>query len=197
MEMLIRAIRPEEQKYTYVQSTQISAQTGLVGHLRADMDSTGDGFFSSWENQSAPLNTVDFKACLEEVINALRFEDRGYGILKNRASLAAFCNRHPESSFGDERQHGLRVDTPSYAMLMRLNPHPGEYNLYCYCYVRDWLNQHLNKAAHGIRFVHDGVALLTADEGRQVLEGVGDVRVDGCAVALHLPAGGHGDGLPS
>ena len=60
MEMLIRAIRPEEQKYTYVQSTQISAQTGLVGHLRADMDSTGDGFFSSWENQSAPLNTVDF-----------------------------------------------------------------------------------------------------------------------------------------
>ena len=69
MEMMIRAMRPEEQKYTYAQSTQISAQTGLVGHLRADMDSIGEGFFSSWENQSAPMNTVDFKASLEEVIN--------------------------------------------------------------------------------------------------------------------------------
>ena len=183
MEMLIRAMRPEEQKYTYAQSTQISAQTGLVGHLRADLDSTGEGFFSSWENQSAPLNTVDFKACLEEVINALRFEDRGYGILKNRASLAAFCNRHPESGFGDERQHGLRVDTPSYAMLMRLNPYPGEYNLYCYCYVRDWLDRHLHQAARGIRFISpDYTELFRIPDGDRIriFTGGGEIRDRTC-----------------
>ncbi len=28
---------------------------------------------------------------------------------------------------------------------MRLNPYKGEYNLYCYCYVRDWLNKHLKQ----------------------------------------------------
>ncbi len=36
---------------------------------------------------------------------------------------------------------------------MRLNPYKGEYNLYCYCYRRDWLDQHLAKAERGIRFI--------------------------------------------
>ena len=51
-------------------------------------------------------------------------------------------------------------------------------------------------AAHCVGFVQHGVALLPADEGRLVLEGIGDVGVDGCAVPLHLPTGGHGYGLP-
>ncbi len=28
-----------------------------------------------------------------------------------------------------------------------------EYNLYCYCYQRDWLDNHLQKAEKGIRFI--------------------------------------------
>ena len=36
---------------------------------------------------------------------------------------------------------------------MRLNPHKGEYNLYCYCYVREWLDRHLKQAERGIRFI--------------------------------------------
>ena len=51
-------------------------------------------------------------------------------------------------------------------------------------------------AAHCVGLVHHRVALLTADEGRQVLEGIGHVGVDGRAVALHLHARGHGNGLP-
>lgn len=35
---------------------------------------------------------------------------------------------------------------------MRLNPNRGEYNLYCYCYQREWLDNHLQKAEKGIRF---------------------------------------------
>ena len=36
---------------------------------------------------------------------------------------------------------------------MRLNPDRGEYNLYCYCYRRDWLDQHMKDAEKGIRFI--------------------------------------------
>ena len=55
---------------------------------------------------------------------------------------------------------------------------------------------HTAVAAHGIRLVQDGVAFLSLDEGRQVAEGIGHIGIDGCAVALHLPARRHGYLLP-
>jgi len=42
--MKIRAIAPNEWKYTYSQSMQITGQTGNIGHLRGDFDSGGYGF---------------------------------------------------------------------------------------------------------------------------------------------------------
>ena len=39
--MEIRAIAPNEWKYTYSQSMQITGQTGNIGHLRGDFDSGG------------------------------------------------------------------------------------------------------------------------------------------------------------
>ena len=68
--------------------------------------------------------------------------------------MSKFCYEHPESSYEDDRNHyGVRVDTEQYSYLMRLNPNRGEYNLYCYCYQRDWLDNHLQKAEKGIRFI--------------------------------------------
>lgn len=29
----------------------------------------------------------------------------------------------------------------------------GEYNLYCYCYIKDWLDKHIRSAEKGIRFI--------------------------------------------
>ena len=37
-----RAMIEAEDKYTFRQSTQISMQTGLIGHLRADMDAKAE-----------------------------------------------------------------------------------------------------------------------------------------------------------
>lgn len=48
MDMTIRAMTPAERNYGYAQSQQISMQTGLIGHLRADMDSNGKGFFRTF-----------------------------------------------------------------------------------------------------------------------------------------------------
>ena len=38
-----RAMIEAEDKYTFRQSSQISGQTGLIGYLRADMDTDGNG----------------------------------------------------------------------------------------------------------------------------------------------------------
>ena len=62
-----RAMIEAEDKYTFRQSTQISMQTGLIGHLRADMDTDGNGFFSSWFAFREELKTDEFKAEFDEV----------------------------------------------------------------------------------------------------------------------------------
>ena len=154
MDMTIRPMIPAERNYCYSQSQQISMQTGLIGHLRADMDSNGNGFFSTFFDFRADLKTEDFKTEFDDVINALRFDENFGGALKDRTSLAAYCRRSPESSFGEDgREFGFRTDTEQYSYLLRLNPNRGEYNLYCYCYQRKWLDRHLQQAEKGIRFI--------------------------------------------
>lgn len=69
-----RAMIEAEDKYTFRQSSQISGQTGLIGYLRADMDTDGNGFFSSWNDWRKDLKTDEFKAEFDEVINSLREE---------------------------------------------------------------------------------------------------------------------------
>ena len=146
-----RAMIEAEDKYTFRQSTQISMQTGLIGHLRADMDTDGNGFFSSWFDFREELKTDEFKAEFDDVINSLREEG---DILHNRRALAKYCYCTPQSRMQEEPgYYGVRVDTEKYAYLLRLNPDRGEYNLYCYCYRRDWLDQHLKDAEKGIRFI--------------------------------------------
>lgn len=146
-----RAMIEAEDKYTFRQSTQISMQTGLIGHLRADMDTDGNGFFSSWFDFREELKTDKFKAEFDDVINSLREEG---DILHNRRALAKYCYCTPQSRMQEEPgYYGVRVDTEKYAYLLRLNPDRGEYNLYCYCYRRDWLDQHLKDAEKGIRFI--------------------------------------------
>lgn len=140
-----------EDKYTFSQSSQISAQCGLIGYLRADMDTNGNGFFSTWNDYRKDLKTDEFKAEFDRVINSLREEG---DILHNRTSLTKYCYSTPQAKMNTEQNYyGLRLDTDKYAYLMRLNPDKGEYNLYCYCYIKDWLNDHMKQAERGIRFI--------------------------------------------
>ena len=61
MTLEIRPMTREEQKYSYTQSHQIAGQTGCIGHLWADMDTNGKGFFSSWDDHRGDLKTQEFK----------------------------------------------------------------------------------------------------------------------------------------
>ena len=146
-----RAMIETEDKYTFRQSGQISSQTGLIGYLRADMDTDGNGFYSSWNDFSEDLKTDEFKQELDAVINSLREEG---DILSNRSALANYCHSNPQSKMTVERNsYGVRINTEKHAYLLRLNPNKGEYNLYCYCYRRDWLDRHMAQARRGIRFI--------------------------------------------
>lgn len=151
MDLDMRALTEKEDKYTFSNSMQISMQCGLIGHLRADMDSDGNGFFSSWEDYRKELKTDEFKDEFDKVINSLREEG---DILYNRKSLAKYCYSSPQAKMNNEQDYyGVRVNTEKYAYLCRLNPNKGEYNLYCYCYIKDWLDKHIRSAEKGIRFI--------------------------------------------
>lgn len=151
MDVFLRAMTEAEDKYTFSQSTQIRMQTGLIGHLRADMDTDGEGFFSSWDDWRTDLKTQEFKDELDAVINSLREEG---DILHSRKELAKRCYQSPHARMKTEQNYyGFRVDTEKYAYLLRVNPNKGEYNLYCYCYVREWLDKHMKNAERGIRFI--------------------------------------------
>lgn len=151
--MKIRPLNTDEQKYTYTQSTQIEGQTGCIGHLRGDFGSGGKEFFTSWFDRRRDLKTEQFKNELDEVINALRSEE--YGLLKSRSDMSQYANNCPNSAFEGiyTTEYGFRVDTEKHAFLIRCNPTRGDYNFYCYCFVREWLDQHIEKASRGIRFI--------------------------------------------
>jgi len=152
-EMTFRPMTETERMYSYTQSQQLIMQTGCIGHLRADFGSDNKHFYSSWDDHRADLKSEDFKHEFDEVINALR-EDEKYGaVFKNRGALLSVCYRTPESSFGNDREYGFRADTDHYSYMFRLNPHKGEYNVYCYCYLRQWLDRHMKQAERGIRFI--------------------------------------------
>ena len=151
MDLDMRALTEKEDKYTFLNSMQISMQCGLIGHLRADMDSDGNDFFSSWEDYRKELKNDEFKDEFDKVINSLREEG---DILYKRKSLAKYCYSSPQAKINNEQDYyGVRVDTQKYAYLCRLNPNKGEYNLYCYCYIKDWLDKHIRSAEKGIRFI--------------------------------------------
>lgn len=148
--MEYRAITKSEQKYTFKQSYQLSSQTGFIGYLRGDFGSIGKEFWTTWNDFRKDLKTDEFKAEFDDVINGLREGD----VLSGRKAMSSYCCSNPDSSFNDDRNHyGIRLDTDKYSYLMRLNPNKGEYNLYCYCYKKDWLNSHLERAERGIRFI--------------------------------------------
>lgn len=148
--MEYRAITKSEQKYTFKQSYQLSSQTGLIGYLRSDFGSIGKEFLATWNDFRDDLKTGEFEDEFDNLINSLRDGD----FLADRKAMSSYCCSNPDSSFNDDRNHyGIRLDTDKYSYLMRLNPNKGEYNLYCYCYKKDWLNSHLERAERGIRFI--------------------------------------------
>lgn len=153
MDMTMRVATSAERLYAAGQSTQIAGQAGCVGHLRVDMGADGQDFLKAWTDHQKNLNCEEFQAEFETVLNALAVDEQYGGFMKSRDAMGNFCREHPESGFNDGFAFGFRADTAQYSYLIKVNPYPGEENLFIYCYRRDWLNRHIKQAEKGIRFI--------------------------------------------
>ena len=138
---------------------------------REKMKTTVSEFQSNTEHQppviilpsgDARLKDQAFKDEFDHLINTLRgleapdaSRPQHKAILSDGATLTSYCYQHPDSKrpgfYG--RELTLRADTQKHAYILRLNPKKGDYNLYCYCYRKDWFDRHLNNAEKGIRFI--------------------------------------------
>ena len=82
--MEIRPLTAAEQNYVYSQSSQLSGQTGNIGHLRGDFADSGYGFYTTWFDTRPQCKSVDFKYDLYVVVNNLL---DNHGFLHNRYDL--------------------------------------------------------------------------------------------------------------
>lgn len=153
MELMFRTAAPAERLYSASQSMQLKGQTGCVGHLRAGTGMDTQGFLKTWQSHRQDLDTEEFQAEFESVLNALVGDGQYGGFLKSRDAMRDFCQEHPESGFDDGFAFGFRADTAQYSYLIRLNPYKEEENLSLYCYRRDSLDRHMKQAEKGIRFI--------------------------------------------
>lgn len=150
-----RPATEQERLYTYWQSLELDLHTGCIGRLRGDFDSSGNGFYSTWEDHDKDRNTQEFKAEIDTVINALRENPEYHGVLSNRSAMSAYCHTEPESAMNGNytTEYAFRVSTEKYAYVMRLNPTKGDYNFYVFCFDKRCLDRHLANSAKGIRFI--------------------------------------------
>lgn len=155
MAMLIRPVQAEEQKYAYAQSHQIDNATGAIGHLRGDFGRGGNSFYVTWWDKNESLKSDVFKAELDDVINALRLREEYGFLLGGRDAMQNYAWNHPDSklSHTEPTQYGFRIDTTNYAYILRCNPVRGDYNFYCWCFVKPLFDLHLQHSRKGIRFI--------------------------------------------
>lgn len=155
MELTIKPMQPEERLYAYRQSSQIRAQTGSIGYLRGDFGKTGTEFYTSWQDHIKSFRSDDFGDEFDKVVNALRFEDVGGGLFGSRNAMRLFCKENPDSAFQGNycEEFGFRIDKGRHSFLIRCNPMVDDYNFYVFCYVKEHLDAHMEKAKNGIRFI--------------------------------------------
>lgn len=154
-QLSIRPMTPEERKYSYTASPQILSQTGCIGHLRVWLEQDSPLFPTSWDDHSPRLNDQDFKEEFDRVVDQLRFDPAFGKMLQNRGTLLSYCYAHEDAAFdpSNSRDYGFRADTKGHSYLLRLNPSKGYHNAYIYCYKKDWLDRHMERAESGIRFI--------------------------------------------
>ncbi len=106
-------------------------QAGTVGHVRMDFGHSGREFWHTWwPHNEDRFNTPEFKAELQEIVDALRAE----GPLKNLSSMSSYCYKNGGIITADGRNYGYIAETDHYCYCLRCNPTLGDYQGYLYCY---------------------------------------------------------------
>lgn len=146
MALEMREMKPEERKLSYTQDDEMVKRTGCTGHLRGYFEKGGETLYTTWDNHSKELLTDRFKSEINEVVTALRRDDKFGNVLRNQRSMEKYMYSHPDSRFeGGGRDFGIRADTADHTYMIRCNPDPGEYSVYIYAYNRQMLEKAFEK----------------------------------------------------
>ena len=138
----IKPVHGDEANLFYANAGK-EAERGCIGYLRADFGGNGKEFWTTWNDQCKDLKTQAFKDELNEVIDHLR--ERG-NMLDGYAGLSKFCFENRDAKLGAghrDDSYGFRIDTDSHSYFLRGILARGDYNLYCFTYQRDKLEQYL------------------------------------------------------
>lgn len=129
---LPRPASPSEAGLFYAMQPEQEEALGSIGHLRMDFGRRGTEFWTTWfDHGSGELNTPEFKAEIDDVVNELR-----RSVLHDRASMRRFCREaggELSENFGI-RQYGYVVETEHYRYCLRCKPQEGDYDGYLWCY---------------------------------------------------------------
>ena len=146
MALEMREMKPEERKLSYTQDDEMIQRTGCIGHLRGYFEKGGETLYTTWDDHSKELLTDKFKSEINEVVTALRRDDKFGNVLRNQRSMEKYMYSHPDSRFeGGGRDFGVRADTNDHTYMIRCNPDPGEYSVYIYAYNRPMLEKAFEK----------------------------------------------------
>ena len=120
----VRPAQPEEAGAFFAQTLEQDAQMGAIGHVRMDFGKRGTEFWHTWHPRgSEELNTPEFKAELQQVVDKLRET-----VLKDFSSMRRFCYENGGKIPGGWSQnYGYVVETEHYEYCLRCNPVPGDY----------------------------------------------------------------------
>jgi len=154
MKVDLRAATPQERLYLEKQSSQIEGQTGYIGVLNGSFEDTNKAFSTKWKNDGA-FRPEEFNEELDELVNALRFEDANGYLLKGRDAARLFCKDKPDSAFIGKygKEYAFRADYKENSYLICLAPLMTGQNFQIRCYARKWLDRHMGRAREGIRFI--------------------------------------------
>ena len=137
-----RPASPDEAGLFYAMPPEKDAELGCIGHVRIDFGRGGGRFYSTWHPRGPEeLNTPEFKAEIDEVVNELR-----QGVLRDLNAMTDYCGGHGGQIEGGWCQnYGYIVETESYRYCLRCNPMPGDYQAYLTCF--DKKVQEMNQAS--------------------------------------------------
>ncbi|MEE0363488.1 MAG: hypothetical protein UD575_01275 [Oscillospiraceae bacterium] len=137
----VRPAQPEEAGAFFAQTLEQDAQMGAIGYVRMDFGKRGTEFWHTWHPRgSEELNTPEFKAELQQIVDKLRET-----VLKDFSSMRRFCYENGgKIPCGWSQNYGYVVETEHYEYCLRCNPVEGDYQAYLSCY--DLNEQKINHA---------------------------------------------------
>lgn len=140
----------EEQLFCRPLSPILGGMTGCVGSLRYNFSMEGPVFVNEEGGLCDQLKEEGFEELQKQVVKCLKGTASLGKPLENRESLETFCAYFPEAKM--EEGYVFRMDFGPYTYMVKMDPTPGVYNLYAPCYLRKFLEEHLEKAAYGFSF---------------------------------------------